>query len=566
MTARDIRRVSAFVFGAALSGALAAVLPAAALEPGMRVATAAPEGAAAAAPEAAAPSAAAAFRAGLEAALSGAAPEEREAVLGFYAKQGHAPFWSEPERAAALSAVLEGAAAQGLPPQRYDPEAVAAALAAAPGGAAAEAKAMRAWLAYGRDVASGVLTPRRVDPEIEVSQRRPSPAALAAALAGARSGAEIAAAAARLAPQSLDYAALVAEKARLEAAGGADWGPEVPTGPTLRQGDGGPRVAALRARLAARGHAAADAPADPARFDAGLEAALAGFQAEAGLEADGLAGKRTIAALNAGPQEALRAVLVNLERARWTNGAFEARYLYANIPDYSLRLVEDGRTAFETRAVVGKAEDTRTPEFAGEMTYMVVNPTWHVPDSIAQRVYLPKLKANPNTLANSNMRIFTRSGTEIDPGLVDFTQFAKGNFPFRIKQNPSDANALGKVKFMFPNQFSIYLHDTPHRELFGRAERAFSNGCVRVQNPEALAALLLAGQVADPAAAFDGWVAARAERTVNLARPIAVHIDYRTVFLDDAGRLQRRFDVYGRDAEVWRALEAAGVTLPAAQG
>jgi murein L,D-transpeptidase YcbB/YkuD len=200
------------------------------------------------------------------------------------------------------------------------------------------------------------------------------------------------------------------------------------------------------------------------------------------------------------------------------------------------------------------------------MTYFVVNPTWHIPDSIAKRVYLPKLKNDPNVLANGNMRLFTRAGTEINPRLVDFTQYTSGNFPFRVKQNPSSANALGRVKFMFPNQFSIYLHDTPAREYFTRDARAFSNGCIRLEEPLALAYILLQGQVPDPQAAFAGWQAGGSERHVNLERPIPVHIGYRTVFVDDGGEVRYRADIYGRDAKVFRALEGAGVTIPAAQG
>jgi murein L,D-transpeptidase YcbB/YkuD len=200
------------------------------------------------------------------------------------------------------------------------------------------------------------------------------------------------------------------------------------------------------------------------------------------------------------------------------------------------------------------------------MTYFVVNPTWHIPDSIAQRVYLPKLKRDPNVLANSNMRLFTRAGTEINPRLVDFTQYTSANFPFRVKQNPNSANALGRVKFMFPNQFSIYLHDTPSRDLFNRDARAFSNGCIRLEEPLELAYVLLQGQVSDPVAAFAGWQAGGAERHVNLDRPIPVHIGYRTVFVDEEGEVRYRDDIYGRDARVFRALEAAGVTIPAAQG
>ena len=538
--------------------------------------TAAPVQVAAAAPDViAAPvldPEAAALRAALEQATAGLDADEAANILGFYATRDFAPFWAEPgaERGAALLAAVEGAGAHGLPVARYEPAVLAAALAAGATDpqalAAAELRATRTYLAYASDLGSGLLTPSRVDEEITIRPARPERAALLARAAAQ----PFAAALAGLEPASPEYRALMAEKARLEdGALAPDWGQEVAAGGTLRTGDAGPRVAALRARLAARGYAPpADAPAaaDPARFDVGLEAALRRFQAETGLDADGLAGARTVAAVNEGPEAGLAQVVVNLERLRWMNRDLGPRYIVANIPDFSVRVVENGATVFSSRTVVGKAVDTRTPEFSEEMTYLVVNPTWHIPDSIAQRVYLPKLKANPNTLANSNMRIFTRAGTEINPGLVDFTQFASGNFPFRIKQNPSDANALGRVKFMFPNQFSIYLHDTPHRELFAKAERALSNGCVRVEDPLELAYLLLQGQVADPQASFDGWLAAKTERTVQLERPIPVHLVYRTVFVDDAGNLQRRFDVYGRDAKVFEALQAEGVTLPAAQG
>lgn len=510
---------------------------------------------------------AAAFRTALLAAAADLGADEQADIIAFYEARGFTPYWTDEAsgRDAQLLAALEGAAAHGLPPRRYDPAGLHAALDAAAADQAAQGEAelaaTRAYLRYGRDLHSGLLSPARVDEEINVLPPRPQPAALLARL-DAEGPAK---ALAGLAPASPEYAALLAEKSRLEGAAAEDWGPDVPEGATLRRGDAGLRVAALRGRLALRGFPA-PAPADPASFDEGLETALEKFQASIGLESDGLAGKRSIAAVNEGPEARLRQVIVNLERLRWTNRDPGDRYIVANIPDYSVRMIENGATVFQARTVVGKPEDTRTPEFSDRMTYLVVNPTWHIPDSIAQRVYLPKLKANPNTLANSNMRIFTRAGTEINPGLVDFNQFSQGNFPFRIKQNPSTANALGRVKFMFPNQFSIYLHDTPSRELFAKSERAFSNGCVRVENPLDLAYLLLAGQVEDPEASFDAWLAAKSERTVNLDRPIPVHLVYRTVFLDDAGAIQYRFDIYGRDAEVFEALAGVGVTLPAAQG
>jgi murein L,D-transpeptidase YcbB/YkuD len=242
------------------------------------------------------------------------------------------------------------------------------------------------------------------------------------------------------------------------------------------------------------------------------------------------------------------------------------RYLAVNIPDFTVTRYEDGKRGWTTRVVVGKTSVTETPEFSGVVKTMVVNPTWHIPDSIAIRDYLPKLQKDPMVLKRQGIRLLTRNGTEINPKLVDFTQYTPENFPFRIKQRPSDDNALGKVKFLFPNENSVYMHDTPHREFFARDVRAFSNGCIRLEKPTELAEILLTGQVADPAASFAGLVDAGKERGVTLDRTIPVHIAYRTVWADDTGAVHYRPDVYGRDAKVFEALTAAGVTLPAAQG
>ena len=200
------------------------------------------------------------------------------------------------------------------------------------------------------------------------------------------------------------------------------------------------------------------------------------------------------------------------------------------------------------------------------MTYIVVNPTWHIPNSIAIRDYLPKLQRDPMVLKRQNIDLMTRGGTVINPKLVDFRQYTPENFPFRIKQRPNDDNALGKVKFMFPNEHSIYLHDTPHKEYFARDVRAYSNGCIRVQKPDELAALLLAGQVPDPEATFEGWVAAKSERTVNLGPAAADPHRLPHGLHRRDGTLRFRPDVYGRDARAFELLEAAGVTLPEAQG
>ncbi|TPE51454.1 L,D-transpeptidase family protein [Amaricoccus solimangrovi] len=519
----------------------------------------------------------AAFRDALRAETAAFSEAERAAIEEFYAGRDFAPYWSaDPAGIDALLSALGTAGAQGMPAGRYDAAGLGA-LFAAPEAPAIrrEAAASRAFLRYAGDLNSGVLRPSRVDPEIDVRPVRIAPGALLARL----DTAPVASVLADLAPPSPDYARLIAEKARLESAGAAgEWGPAVAEGPSLHPGDGGPRVAELRARLARMGYgetagaAAGETVAETAgetvaetaadRFDPALRAGVEAFQRDHGLNEDGVVGQHTLAEINATPGDRLARVVVNLERLRWQNTAFGERYILVNIPDYRATVYEGGAPVWTSRVVVGETK-TRTAEFTQVMSFMVVNPTWHVPSSIAKRDLLPRLRRDPMALARSNMQLMTRSGTVIDPRLVDWNALGD-TFPFRIRQSPSDGNALGKVKFMFPNDHAIYMHDTPHRELFARDARAFSNGCVRVQDPDGLAHLLLRDQVSDPARSFDDWVAGKAEKTVMLKDPIPVHIVYRTVFTDDQGVIRYRDDVYGRDAEVLDALTAAGVALPAA--
>jgi murein L,D-transpeptidase YcbB/YkuD len=513
------------------------------------------------------PAPAAALKAALARELAGVPEAERTAIDGFFAARDYAPFWTEPgsDRAEALIAALEASGAQGLPSARYDPAALTA-LFDAPGDAEAatrEIAASRASLRFAGDLGAGILDPSAVNENITRNPARPSPAALMARLGSGPLDAVLA----DLAPASPDYARLVAEKARLEALARAeDWGPAVTDGPTLHPGDSGPRVAELRARLARLGYVVPDAETVGTRFDPALEQAVKAFQRDYGLNDDGVVGALTLAAVNAPAETRLAQVVVNLERIRWMPRDLGERYLYVNIPDFTAKLVEGGAAVWESKVVVGKAQVTETAEFSDVVEYIVVNPTWHIPDSIAIRDYLPKLQRDQMVLKRQGIDLMTRGGTVINPKLVDFRQYTPENFPFRIKQRPSEDNALGQVKFMFPNQHSIYMHDTPHREYFARDVRAYSNGCIRLEKPTELAEALLAGQVPDPAASFAGWVAADAEKHVTLARPVPVHIVYRTVFFDEDGTVRYRPDVYGRDAQIFEALEAEGVRLPAAQG
>ncbi|MEM8789511.1 MAG: L,D-transpeptidase family protein [Pseudomonadota bacterium] len=476
-----------------------------------------------------------------------------------YALHGYAPIWDLMKTAALLGAI-DAAPGHGLPAERYDLSALRA-LPPKPGAdyAAREVALSQAFLRYARDLNSGVLEPRRVDRDIVVSPKRPDPGALLEGMAETPDPIGYLAA---LAPAHRHYTDLLAEKTRLEAliaAGG--WGAPVPGGRSLKPGDSGDRVVSLRQRLGVmQGADYGDAP----EFDSALEAAVQKAQVSFGLNDDGVVGPKTLEAINVAPQTRLQQVLVNLERQRWLNYDRGARHIYVNQADFSVQVIDNGETTLWSRVVIGK-NGHRTQEFNDEMTYMVVNPTWHVPRSIATEEMLPKLKGNPGALGRS-MQIMTRNGTQVNPALIDFSQFTTRNFPFIIKQRPGGGNALGRVKFMFPNEFNIYLHDTPSKSLFGRDVRAYSHGCVRVQKPFELAHVLLGAQSDDPKASFQGYLDGGAERYVNLDAPVPVYLTYQSAWVDRFGEPQYRADIYGRDARVFDALRAAGVTTVAVDG
>lgn len=487
-------------------------------------------------------------------ALDPGRPED-QAIAAFYASRGHAPLWlDDPARRAALQAAVAQASAHGLPDRvdRLPPD---------PSGPADELALTRAYLAHAQAVSSGLLDPRRISRDIpRVPVRRPHADLLAAIAASPDAEGHLAA----LAPADPGYAALL-DLYRFHAALSADaWGSAVPAGPTLRPGDRSPRVAVLRRRLSAMGdHPGPAASDDPDRYDGLLAEAVRAFQRRHGLNDDGAVGPMTLSALNATPADRAAQIAVNLERMRWLNHPLGHRRIVVNLADFTVTLYEGDTVLFHERVIVGMA-DRQTPEFSDQMTYLVFNPTWFVPRSIATRDILPRLHADPTYLARSNMVLTRADGGPVphDPSGHDFTAYSAASFPYRIRQRPDPDNALGQVKFMFPNNHAVYLHDTPNRSLFARDRRSYSSGCVRVRDPLRLAALLLAPQRADPEAAIAAMIDSGRERHVTLAEPVPVHLVYRTAWRDADGRAQFRADVYGRDAAVARALAAAGVALP----
>ncbi|SIO17018.1 Murein L,D-transpeptidase YcbB/YkuD [Rhodovulum sp. ES.010] len=498
-----------------------------------------------------------------QAVAEAAAPDD--AVGAFYRARDYAPFWTTEaaaDRRRALLTVLAQAEEHGLPAARHDPERLIATFRSARtlrDIGLADVEATRMFLAYAHDVGSGVLVPGRVIGDIKREVRRRSPQELLSGLAAAESPLVYLHS---LAPRTPEYARLLREKMRLErviAEGG--WGPELRVS-ALRPGASGAGVVALRNRMIAMGYLARSAAAT---YDAALQKAVQAFQLDHGLEADGVAGRDTIDEINVAPEARLKSLLVAMERERWLGDDRGNRHVLVNITDFHARIVEEGEVVFQTRSVVGKNLSThRTPEFSDVMEHMVVNPTWNVPRSIAVKEYLPKMKANPN--AHSYLQLVDGRGRVVSRGAVDFSRYTARNFPFDLKQPPSTRNALGLVKFMFPNRYNIYLHDTPSKSLFDREVRAFSHGCVRLSDPFDFAYALLAEQTDDPVGFFQSKLATGRETRVDLAQPLPVHIVYRTAVTDRKGRMQYRRDVYGRDSAIFRALEAAGVALGAVRG
>ncbi len=487
-----------------------------------------------------------------------------DAIAGFYRDGDYAAIWTESDdagRRSALFATLARAGDHALPVNRYD----AAALIGALRGARTErdrgrieVALTRAFLDYARDVQTGALVPQSVDAgivrEVPVRDRRTQIDAFLAAEPGAYLR--------DLPPGSPEYTLLMRQKILLEQridAGG--WGKTVPDG-ALEPGQSGPNIVALRDRLVAMGFLRQTASQD---YDAPLQKAVQEFQHLHGLTADGRAGAGTIAEINVPPEIRLQSVVVAMERERWMNVDRGSRYIWVNLADFSARIVDHGKITFQTRAVVGKnVPDQRSPEFSDVMEFMVINPSWNVPRSITTKEYLPLLKSNPN--AAGHLKIVDRSGQTVSRGSIDFTQYTAANFPFSMRQPPSDGNALGKVKFMFPNTHNIYLHDTPQKALFAQEVRAYSHGCIRLGDPFDFAYALLAVQSADPEAEFSRHLKTGMESVIKLAVPVPVHLVYFTAYPTAKGQMTYRRDVYGRDARIFEALTGAGVVLDPVRG
>lgn len=468
-------------------------------------------------------------RAASAVALPRLAERERGEILAAYQANGNKPFWIDgkgwSETAKRLVARLERSSDDGLRPTDY----ALPVFEASDKVSLAEADVRLSALAvlYARDARGARIDPRRLSKLITPTLYLPSATEVLSELTAVKDpGAALAA----YNPPHQGYLNLKAKLADLRKH--QDDAPmvRIPAGPELKLGMRDDRVHLVRARLGL-------GPTEEPVFDRSTATAVAEFQKQAGLRANGILSARTIAALGTPVTTRMEQdVIAQMERWRWLPPDLGERHIIVNVPEFQVRVFDDGKVVHQARVIVGKPESA-TPIFSHKMDHVIVNPSWFVPPSILKKEFLPGLAADPDYAAKRGY-VVTRRGNSIS-----------------VRQPPGERNALGWIKFMFPNEHAVYLHDTPNRRLFAAEKRAFSHGCVRVDNP-----FLLADQVLGPE-----WTTERlkrligsGERMIKLPQPLPIHLVYNTITVDSNGRMTTFDDLYGFHRLVRQALEQRG--------
>lgn len=493
-----------------------------------------------------------------------------QAVERYYVQNGFEPAWTTaagPMRLAdSLLAVLRDAHEEGLRPTDYHVPLIDSMLRHFRAQSAVgepldsgrladfELLCTDAFLLYGSHVRTGRVDPVQLTPSWNLDRAELD---LTQSLESALATPSLRATLESVRPPQSEYAALRQALGRYRALADQGGWPSLPDGPKLELGVRNERVPLLRRRLQATNDLPKQSPiTDSLLFDERLEQAVSEFQERHGLDADGVVGPATRSALNVPVEARIDQIRVNLERWRWLPQDLGNPHVLVNIAGFWLRVVEDGTDVLQMRVIAGQPY-RQTPVFSDEISYLVFNPYWHVPHSIAVRDKLPDFRRDPSLVSKGGYEVLRGWGADarpIDPASIDWGALSASNFPYRLRQRPGPQNALGQVKFMFPNHHNVYLHDTPSRALFDRAERNFSSGCIRVEHPVDLAAYLLREN--------DGWTRERVqsatgkntEQTISLNRKVPVHLLYWTAWVDEENTLHFRNDVYDRDDGVLSAL------------
>jgi L,D-transpeptidase YcbB len=469
---------------------------------------------------------------------------DRQALESFYAGRGYAPLWIHDGRltgrAKAVIARLKGAADEGLDAADY-PVPEFGTFTGAEALAEGDIKLTNSVLTFARHMSVGRIAPTRVAAEIDYGNQAPEPAEILRKIATAS---DVNAALDSFDPPHAGFRALKRKLAELRNASASANAEEpkqdrIADGPPIKPGAKDGRVPMLRAKLGVRSR-----KPDDIYYDRNLYNAVRAVQQRNGLRPSGVVDAKTIAAINGPkppkPSQVVDRVLANMERWRWLPRDLGATYVMVNVPDYTLKVVNDHHVVWRTKIVAGKPQ-TPTPLTSATMDSVIVNPSWYVPQSIIQNELLPAYQTDPN--------IFDRMGLEVKKG-------PDGNI--NVVQPPGAANALGRIKFNFPNKFQVYLHDTPEKNLFKYDRRAFSHGCMRVEDPtmfgQVMLHLTMNGPTPDSRQLYSMF--GHDEKIFKLVHQPKVHLTYQTAFVDDAGKLQLRDDIYGMDARIRAILHS----------
>jgi len=494
----------------------------------------------------------------------------REILPTVYASRGFRPMWTDQARVREFLALLETAPEDGLEPEDYFVNEIRIRSDKATGSASSLDQAnldillTESLIRFGYHQLFGKVDPAALDANINFTRHflddRDPATAIPEIIASPES---FRAQLDKAITRSVLYQTLqknLAEYRKIAAAGG--W-PRVPEGDTLHPGDISARITALRQRLIVTGDLPAGSNVEATVFDENLRAAVVRFQERHGLATDGVVGKASYTALNFPVQTRIDQLRLSLERLRWVRSERGERFIGINIAGFRVYFVDESGIVWTARAMVGKPY-RQTPVFRGTLSYMEINPTWTVPPTILKKDVLPAIKKDPTYLASRNMSVIDRDGHKVDPATIDWQAF-RSSIPYSIRQEPGPNNALGEIKFIFPNEHIVFLHDTPDKRLFDQPERTFSSGCIRVEHPFELAELIMSDRANWSRTALEAIRDTHRTRRIKTP-PLPVLVLYLTASAEQDGRPRFLKDVYDRDPAVLKALDGPVVITPLRAG
>jgi L,D-transpeptidase YcbB len=479
-----------------------------------------------------------------------------------YFKTGLRPFWVTPEgpnpNASIILDFLKKAETEGLDPKNYEVDQILALFTARQTPVLAELDTLLTFniIKYIHDVNQGQIKPRYAEPIFfaEADDVNFDPLTTMEKVLNAPDLASYLASLPPAHPHYINLKKALMQYRALEKDGG--W-PSVATGKTIRPGDHDDRIPAVIRRLSVTGDLDPDI-AQAAYYSPLLRHSIVRFQVQNGLSPDGVIGPSTLAAMNVPPSDRIKQIIINMTRWRWQDHDLGEKYILVNIANFDLTAFENGLESFRLPVIVGKFQH-QTPIFSDRIIYITLNPYWNIPPSIARNEELPKLRKDSNYLIKQHIRLFSgwsADAGEIDSRSVDWRNVSPARMgQYKLRQDPGPWNALGQIKFDFPNKYDVYLHDTPTQNLFSQPQRDFSHGCIRVSDPMRLAAFALSRQTgAWPPEMISSIIKGKEQVYIRLSEPLPVHITYQTSWVDKNGIICFNNDIYGRDKKLLKAL------------